>query len=63
MTNSVLHIAVNMGKVFERVQKNIESAGAYDTDNYIVLSRDISRGRLNTSSRYLRLCQKKKRRR
>ncbi len=41
-TKSAMHIPLNMGHVFERVQNNMTEAGAYRTDNYIVLSRDLS---------------------
>jgi hypothetical protein len=41
-TRSVMHIPVNMGSVFSRVQTRIEEAGAYDAEDYIVLSRDLS---------------------
>ena len=41
-TKSVMHIPVNIGKVFERVQKRIEDSGGYDLDNCVVLSRDIT---------------------
>ncbi|SMX46779.1 hydrolase [Actibacterium lipolyticum] len=41
-TKSVMHVPVNMGKVFTRVQKHMEEADAIDPNNYIVLSRDLS---------------------
>jgi hypothetical protein len=41
-TRSAMHIPLNIGKVFARVDKKIENAGGYDPDNCIVLSRDIS---------------------
>ncbi|MBW4706190.1 hypothetical protein KX928_00155 [Roseobacter sp. YSTF-M11] len=41
-TRSLLHVPVNMGKVFTRVQGHIEPAGAQDPDGYLVLSRDLS---------------------
>jgi len=41
-TKSLLHIPINMGRVFTRVQKHIEDANAYDPDNCIVLSQDLS---------------------
>ena len=41
-TKSVMHIPVNMGKVFNRVQSRIEESGGFDMDNTIVLSRDLS---------------------
>ncbi|BAV51091.1 hypothetical protein MesoLj113a_63910 [Mesorhizobium sp. 113-1-2] len=41
-TRSVMHVPVNMGKVFARVNKHIDDAGACDNGQFIVLSRDIS---------------------
>ena len=41
-TRSLLHVPLNMGAVFARVQKHIEDAGAQDPDRYLVLSRDLS---------------------
>ncbi|WGH78126.1 hydrolase [Jannaschia ovalis] len=41
-TRSVMHIPVDMGRVFSRVQAKIEAEDAYDPDDYIVLSRDLS---------------------
>lgn len=41
-TRSAMHVPLNMGRVFERVQSKILETGAYDTDNCIVLSRDLS---------------------
>lgn len=41
-TRSLLHVPVNMGRVFTRVQGHIEDAGAQDPDGYLVLSRDLS---------------------
>lgn len=41
-TRSAMHIPLNMGKVFERVQSRMIEADAYDPDNSIVLSRDLS---------------------
>jgi hypothetical protein len=41
-TKSVAHIPVNMGKVFARVHARIRDADAYDPDDFIVLSRDLS---------------------
>ncbi|SEW07019.1 hypothetical protein SAMN04488515_0906 [Cognatiyoonia koreensis] len=42
-TRSAVHIPLNMGTVFGRVQNHIEEAGAYDQDDIIVLSQDQSR--------------------
>ena len=41
-TKSLMHIPLNMGSVFTRVQKHIEDAGAQDPEGYLVLSRDLS---------------------
>ena len=41
-TRAIMHVPVNMGSVFERVGKHIEDADAFDADDYIVLSRDLS---------------------
>ncbi|MBA3908731.1 MAG: hypothetical protein C0524_02365 [Rhodobacter sp.] len=41
-TRSAMHIPLNMGRVFARVQGKIEDAGGTDPDNCIVLSRDLS---------------------
>lgn len=41
-TKSLMHIPLNMGRVFSRVQGHIEVADAYRSDNCIVLSRDLS---------------------
>lgn len=41
-TKSLMHIPLNMGRVFSRVQGHIEDADAYDPDDCIVLSRDVS---------------------
>ncbi len=41
-TRSAMHMPLNMGSVFARVQDNIAEAGAYDADNFIVLSLEKS---------------------
>jgi hypothetical protein len=41
-TSSAMHIPLNMGSVFARVGKHMEDAGDLDTDNMIILSRDLS---------------------
>ena len=41
-TKSLLHIPLNMGSVFSRVLGHLKDADAYDPDNCIVLSRDLS---------------------
>lgn len=42
VTHSVMHIPVDMGRVFERVNTHIQEQGAYDPNDFIVLSRDTS---------------------
>ena len=41
-TRSLMHVPVNMGKVFARVMDHITKADAMDPTSYIVLSRDTS---------------------
>ncbi len=41
-TSSAMHIPLNMGQVFARVQEHIEDAGAVSPEKEIVLSRDLS---------------------
>lgn len=41
-TRSAMHIPLNMETVFERVGSHMEDADAYDKDNMIVLTRDLS---------------------
>ncbi len=41
-TKSLMHMPLNMGRVFSRVQSHIVDADVYDPDNCIVLSRDLS---------------------
>ena len=41
-TKSVMHVPVNMGSVFTRVQTKLEDADAIDEDNILVLSNDLS---------------------
>lgn len=41
-TKSVMHVPVNMGKVFSRVQDHFEASGGFDPDDTIVMSRDLS---------------------
>jgi hypothetical protein len=41
-TRSVMHVPLNMSKVFARVMAHIEKAGAMNASDYIVLSRDTS---------------------
>jgi len=42
VTHSIMHIPVDMGRVFTRVNTHMMDQGAYDPDNCIVLSRDTS---------------------
>jgi hypothetical protein len=37
-----MHIPLDMGKVFRRVQEHVEATGGWDKDDMIVLSRDLS---------------------
>lgn len=41
-TRSLMHVPINMGSVFTRVQTAIEENGAQSPDGYLVLSRDLS---------------------
>ncbi|QKC99069.1 hydrolase [Mesorhizobium sp. NZP2298] len=41
-THSVMHVPVNMGSVFARVNEHIDDAGASAESQFIVLSRDLS---------------------
>ncbi|MDJ0637813.1 MAG: hypothetical protein QNJ20_03190 [Paracoccaceae bacterium] len=41
-TRGIMHVPLNMGAVFTRVQSRIEDAGAQDPHRYLVLSRDLS---------------------
>lgn len=41
-TRSLLHVPINMGTVFSRVQGHIEEADAQDPEGYLVLSRELS---------------------
>ncbi|PSK80838.1 hypothetical protein CLV79_11925 [Limimaricola soesokkakensis] len=41
-TTAMMHVPLNMGRVFERVQKHIDAAQARDANDFIVLSRDLS---------------------
>ncbi len=41
-TMSAMHIPLNMGRVFTRVQRHIDAHGAMDPDHVLVLSRDLS---------------------
>ena len=43
-TRCLMHVPVNMGQVFSRVQSRIEAARAQDADDVIVLSRSLSLG-------------------
>ena len=39
---SAMHVPLNMGKVFGRVNRHVVDAGAHDPKEFIVLSRDTS---------------------
>lgn len=41
-SRSMMHVPLNMGQVFSRVQTHAEQAGASSPDDFIVLSRDVS---------------------
>lgn len=41
-TRALMHVPLNMGQVFSRVQRHLEEAGALDEDDIIVMSRDLS---------------------
>lgn len=41
-TRSLMHVPINMSKVFARVLEHIEKAGALDAADYIVMSRENS---------------------
>ena len=41
-TRSVMHVPINMGSVFERVDESVEAAGGWDLDDMIILSRELS---------------------
>ncbi len=41
-TKSAMHVPLNMGNVFARVHRHLQEAGAYDPDDFVVLSRDLS---------------------
>jgi hypothetical protein len=41
-THSIAHVPLDMGRVFTRVQTNIDRAGAQDPHQMLVLSRDTS---------------------
>jgi hypothetical protein len=41
-SKSAMHIPLDMGKVFRRVQEHVEATGGWDKDDMIVLSRDLS---------------------
>ena len=41
-TRSLMHIPLNVGRVFTRVQTHIGGSGVIDPDNFLILSRDLS---------------------
>ncbi|RZW12594.1 MAG: hypothetical protein EX266_00705 [Rhodobacteraceae bacterium] len=42
VTLSAMHIPLNMGKTFARVDTHVEDSGGWDDEDMIVLSRDLS---------------------
>ncbi|MDU8911620.1 hydrolase [Aestuariicoccus sp. MJ-SS9] len=42
LTKSAMHVPLNMGTVFTRVQEHIEDSAAFDPEQMIVLSHDLS---------------------
>lgn len=42
VTHSLMHLPIDMGKVFTKMQKHIEDVDAFDPNDYIVMSKDIS---------------------
>jgi len=40
--HSAMHIPLDMGKVFTRVNTRMQDAGAFDADDFIVVSRELS---------------------
>lgn len=41
-TRGIMHVPVDMGSVFDRVNRHVEAAGGWDINDRIVLSRDLS---------------------
>lgn len=41
-TRNLMHIPINMGKVFQKTFEAIEKADAYDPEHFVVLTRDVS---------------------
>lgn len=41
-TRNLMHIPINMGKVFKKTFQAIEKAGAIEADQFVVLTRDVS---------------------
>jgi hypothetical protein len=41
-TRNLLHVPINIGSVFTRVQNHIDKAGAQEPNGYLVMSRDLS---------------------
>ena len=41
-THAVFHVPLDMGRVYPRVQAHLEAAGAFDPDDFLILSRDPS---------------------
>jgi hypothetical protein len=41
-THSVFHMPIDMGRVFPRVQEHLQAADAFDPNDFLVLSKDLS---------------------
>ncbi|MEJ1990358.1 MAG: hypothetical protein P8X50_01265 [Maritimibacter sp.] len=41
-TRSFFHIPLNYGAVFPRVQANLEAAGAFNPDDFLILSKEVN---------------------
>jgi len=54
VTHAIFHVPVDMGRVFPRVHSHLEAAGAYDPNEFLVLSRDLGAW---TSEHYFAACK------
>jgi len=41
VTHAVFHVPIDMGRVFPRVQAHLEAAGAFDANDFFILSKDL----------------------
>ncbi len=41
-TRSIFHIPLNYGTVFPRVQANLEAAGAFDPNDFLIMTKELS---------------------